>query len=310
MAIPATQLPQKAGRQGTALGASESGLFRLFLRRFLRNKLAVAGTMMLVALFLVSFLAPLLSPQAPDTMVLIDRLKPPGALNSETGAVYWLGTDGYGRDVLSRLLYGAQISLRIGFISVAISLTIGTLVGAMAGYYGGLVDSSLMRAVDILLSIPRLPLLLTVLAFVGNSIWLIMVILGATAWMGTARLVRGEVLTLKQRDFVEAARAMGATDTRLIAKHMIPNLFHVLIVTATFGVAGAMLTEAGLSYLGIGVQPPTPSWGNMLFESQPYLRMAWWTSVWPGLAIFFSMLAFYFVGDGLRDALDPRLKDM
>jgi peptide/nickel transport system permease protein len=296
--------------QGPPVSQQEFSFPRVFARRFFRNKVAVFGAVMLVLLFTVSFLAPVLAPQAPEELVLRDRLKPPGHVNSQTGQVYWLGTDGYGRDMLSRLLHGAQISLRIGFISVAISLTLGTLVGAVSGYYGGFVDNALMRLVDILLCIPRLPLLLTTLAFIGNSIWLIMFVLGITAWMGTARLVRGEILSLKRREFVEAAHAMGARDARILVRHMLPNLLHVLIVTATFGVAGAMLTEAGLSYLGIGVQPPTPSWGNMLFDNQAYLRVAWWTCVWPGLSIFFAMLAFYFVGDGLRDALDPRMKDL
>lgn len=310
MAAPVLAARQSGGPRESDAGTQEFSFLRIFIRRFRKNRLAVLGAGMLAVLFAVSFLAPMLAPQAPDTLILGDRLKPPGFINTETGMTYWMGTDGYGRDILSRLLYGAQISLRIGFISVGISLTLGTLVGALAGYYGGLVDNVLMRLVDILLCIPRLPLLLTILAFVGNSIWLIMFVLGITAWMGTARLVRGEVLSLKRREYVEAAHAMGATDLRIMVRHMLPNLFHVLIVTATFGVAGAMLTEAGLSYLGIGVQPPTPSWGNMLFDNQSYLRFAWWTCVWPGLAIFFAMLAFYFMGDGLRDALDPRLKDV
>jgi peptide/nickel transport system permease protein len=295
--------------QGPSESQKEMSWSRIFWRRFRKNKLAMIGLIMLVALFAVAIFAPVIAPQERDSLILSVRLKPPMTINPETGQRYWLGTDQYGRDVLTRLLHGSRISLTIGFISTAVALTMGLLVGSVAGYYGGWIDSVLMRLVDVLLSIPTLPLLLTVLAFVGNSIWLIMFVIGITSWMGVARLVRGEILSIKQRDFVEAAKAMGAPDMRIIFKHIAPNLFHVLIVNATLRVAGAMLTEAILSYLGIGVQPPIPSWGNMLYEHQNYLRNAPWTNIWPGVAIFVSMLAFYFVGDGLRDALDPRLKD-
>lgn len=295
--------------QGPPESAKELTWSRIFWRRYRKNKLALLGLGMLFVLFSVAILAPVIAPQERDELILATRLKPPGTVNPETGQTYFLGTDQYGRDILSRLIHASRISLTIGFISTGVALTMGLLVGAIAGYYGGWIDNVLMRLVDVLLSIPTLPLLLTVLAFVGNSIALIMFILGITSWMSVARLVRGEILSIKQRDFVEAARAMGAPDLRIIFRHIAPNLFHVLIVNATLRVAGAMLTEATLSYLGIGVQPPTPSWGNMLYEHQSYLRIASWTSIWPGMAIFVSMLAFYFVGDGLRDALDPRLKE-
>jgi peptide/nickel transport system permease protein len=295
--------------QGPAEYQEQKTWLRIFLSRFKRNKLAVAGSIMLVVLFSVALLAPVLAPQDRDYIQLVQGLKPPGTLNPETGTPYYLGTDRYGRDLLSRLIYASRISLTIGFISMSISLVLGLLVGSIAGYYGGMIDSLLMRLVDILLCLPTLPLLLTILAFVGNSIWLIMVVLGVTSWMSVARLVRGEILSIKARDYVEAARALGASDVRIIGRHIVPNLFHVLIVSATLRVASAMLVEASLSYLGIGVQPPTPSWGNMLYENQAYLRRAWWPAVFPGLCIFFSMLAFYFTGDGLRDSLDPRLKE-
>jgi peptide/nickel transport system permease protein len=284
---------------------------RLFWRRFRKNKLALIGSVMLVILFSVAILAPVIAPQDRDAMVLAARLKPPGFVNPQTQEVYWLGTDQFGRDMASRLIYAARISLSIGFVTVGVSMSIGLIVGSLAGYYGGLIDQILMRIVDVLLSIPVLPLLLTILALVGNSIYLIMFVIGITSWMGTARLVRGEMLSLKQRDFVQAARATGASDLRIMMKHIIPNLVHLLIVSGTLSVAGAMLVEATLSYLGIGVQPPIPSWGNMLFEHQnyQYLRTALWTNLLPGSAIFLSVLAFYFVGDGLRDALDPRLKE-
>lgn len=296
--------------QGPPAGSKEQTWLRIFWRRFRRNKLALLGSVMLIVLFAIAILAPVLTPHDRDAMVLSSRLKPPGFVSKE-GHVYLLGTDQYGRDLATRLMYGARISLTIGFISAGVSLSVGLVIGSIAGYYGGWIDNMLMRLVDILLSIPTLPLLLTILAFVGNSIWLIIFVLGITSWMGAARLVRGEILSIKQRDFVEAARAMGAPDFRIIFRHIAPNLFHVLIVSATLRVAATMLTEATLSYLGIGVQPPTPSWGNILYEHQnyQYLRTALWTNIYPGLAIFMAMLAFYFVGDGLRDALDPRLKE-
>lgn len=283
-------------------------LFRVFLRRFMKNKLAVAGACLLMVLFAVSIAAPILSPMPPEHIILADRLKSPGTLNAETGQEYLLGTDSYGRDILSRILYGSQISLRIGFISMSIAVLVGTIIGAVAGFYGRWVDSILMRLTDIVISMPTLVLLIVIIAFVGRSIELLMAVIGLTSWPGVARLVRGEILSLRERDYVHAARAAGAPDARIIIKHMLPNVFTVLIVTATFRVANAMLTEAILSFLGIGVQPPTPSWGNMLYESQHYLRQAWWASTFPGLAIFISLLCFYSVGDGLRDALDPRLR--
>lgn len=306
-----TNLPPQGSLRGLPVAAAEKTPWSLFWRRFSRNKLALVGSLMLLVLFTVALLAPWIAPQDRDAIHLVMRLKPPGTVNPETGAHYWLGTDLYGRDMLTRLIYGARISLTIGFISSSVALTVGLFVGSIAGFYGGWGDGILMRIVDIFLSIPVLPLLLTVLVFLGNSIWLIMVVLGLTSWMSTARIVRAEILSIKQRDFVDAARAMGAPDWRIMVKHIAPNLFHVLIVSATLRVANAMLAEATLSYLGIGVQPPIPSWGNMLYDHQnyQYLRTAVWTQIYPGIAIFLSMLAFYFVGDGLRDALDPRLKE-
>lgn len=307
MAVPAIG---GAPLQGPAEHQAHRTWFQIFLRRFVKNKLAVVGALMLAVLFSVAIFAPVVAPQERDAIQLPMRLKAPGAINPDTKQPYLLGTDSYGRDLLSRLIHGSRISLSIGFIAMGISLGLGVIVGSIAGYYGGWIDSVLMRFVDILLCIPTIPLLLTILAFVGNSIWLIMVVLGIFSWMGGARLVRGEILSIKRRDFVQAAQAMGAPDGRIMLRHILPNLLHVLIVSATLRVANAMLTEASLSYLGIGVQPPVPSWGNMLYENQQYMRVAWWTVVYPGACIFFAMLAFYFVGDGLRDALDPRLKDM
>ena len=307
----ATKMKAKAPHQGPAETPQAQSWLWIFWRRFRKNRLAVLGAALLLLFVIMAVFAPVLAPQERDALNLAMRLKPPGTLNPETGQRYLLGTDLYGRDLLSRLIWGARISLSVGFISAGVALTIGLLVGAVAGFYGGWIDNVLMRLVDILIAIPTLPLLLTVLAFVGNSIWLIMFIIGATSWMGTARLVRGNILSIKEHDFVEAARALGAGDARIIFKHIAPNLFHVLIVSVILRIANGMLTEATLSYLGIGVQPPTPSWGNMLYDHQnyQYLRTALWTNIYPGLAIFLAVLAFNFVGDGLRDALDPRLKE-
>jgi peptide/nickel transport system permease protein len=295
--------------QGPAESQAQKSWTQIFIRRFKKNRLAVFGLILLSLMVFMAVFAKFLAPADPAAMDLTMRLKPPGTVNPTTGFRYILGTDTYGRDMLSRIIWGSQISLYVGVLSTVVSLTIGTLVGSVAGFYGGWVDAVLMRLVDILLSIPTLPLLLFVLAVIGNSITLIIGTLAATSWMVTARLVRGEILSIRQRDFVEAARAMGAKDARIMFKHILPNLFHILMVSATLRVASTMLTEASLSFLGIGVQPPTPSWGNILYEHITYMRQAFWTQFWPGLAIFLTALSIYFLGDGLRDALDPRMKD-
>ena len=220
-----------------------------------------------------------------------------------------LGTDDLGRDVLVRMLYGARISLLVGFVAVGISCLIGIVFGALAGYYGGWVDSLIMRFVDIMLCFPTFFLILAVIAFLDPSIWNIMIVIGLTSWMGVARLIRAEFLSLRQRDFVLAAQALGASDVRLIFRHVLPNAMSPVLVSATLGVAGAILTESALSFLGIGVQPPTPSWGNMLIVGKQTLGSAWWLSVFPGLAILITVLGYNLLGEGIRDALDPRLRE-
>ncbi len=220
-----------------------------------------------------------------------------------------LGTDDLGRSVFVRMLYGARISLLVGFVAVGISTLIGIFFGALAGYYGSWVDTVIMRFVDIMLCFPTFFLILAVIAFLDPSIWNIMIVIGLTSWMGVARLIRAEFLSLRQRDFVLAARALGCSDMRLIFRHILPNAMSPVLVSATLGVAGAILTESALSFLGIGVQPPTPSWGNMLIVGKQTLGSAWWLSVFPGLAILLTVLGYNLLGEGIRDALDPRLKE-
>lgn len=222
-----------------------------------------------------------------------------------------LGTDKAGRDMLSRLIYGAQISLIVGIVAELINLLIGVLIGAAAGFYGGRIDNFLMRITDIFFAFPSLLLAIAILAAIEKpGLWNIFIALGVTGWTPIARIVRGQVLAVKENEFIQAARAQGASDFRLISTHIMPNSVAPIIVVATLGVAGNILGEAGLSFLGLGIQAPAPSWGNMLSEGRSAIDTAWWVSLLPGLCIVFTVLGFNLLGDGLRDALDPRLKQM
>ena len=272
-----------------------------FWYRFSKNHLAVAGSAVVVLLFALSILAPWISPYDPAAIDLKNILQPPSAQ-------HWFGTDQLGRDVLSRMIWGAQISLKVGFVSTGIAIFIGTILGAVAGYYGRWVDAVIMRFVDIMLCFPTFFLILAVIAFLEPSIWNIMVIIGATGWMGITRLVRADFISLKERDFVQAARVIGAGDARIIFIHVLPNCMASVLVAATLGVAGAILTESALSFLGIGVQPPTPSWGNILTAGKDNIDIAWWLSLYPGLAILVTVLGYNMLGEGIRDSLDPRLR--
>ncbi len=272
-------------------------------RHFRRNELAMIGLGMIFVLYLVALLAPFLAPYDPIRQENITQ-----TAFLQPSLAHWFGTDRFGRDVFSRVLYGARISLAIGFIAVAISVTLGTFIGAIAGYFGAKTDAVLMRFTDMVLAFPRLVLLIMIVALFTPSLELIIGVLGLTQWPGTTRIVRGEVLSLREREFIQAARALGMGRLRIILRHLIPNVLAPVIVTATLGIGNTIVLEAGLSFLGLGVQPPTPSWGNMVADGRQTLINAWWVATMPGLAIVFTVLAFNLVGDGLRDALDPRLR--
>ncbi len=273
-----------------------------FVRRFFRDKVAVTGLILVIAVFIVAIFAPYIAPYPPDAIDPSHPLQPPSIHHI-------MGTDSLGRDVFSRMVYGARVSLLVGFVAVGISTLIGTILGAIAGYYGGWVDTIIMRFVDIMLCFPTFFLILAVIAFLNPGIINIMVVIGLTSWMGVARLVRAEFLKLKSQEFTQAVVAVGARDLRIIFKHILPNAMAPVLVAATLGVAGAVLTESALSFLGLGVQPPTPSWGNILAEGKDNIEIAWWLSFYPGLAILITVLGYNLVGEGIRDAIDPRLKD-
>lgn len=273
------------------------------LRRFMRHRLAVLGLAILTALILVAIFAPQLSPHDPN---YID----PVSMDDMPSAEHPLGLDMVGRDVLSRVIHASRISLSVGVVAVTIYVMIGTMLGSIAGFYGGKVDIALTRLADMFLSFPQIMLILVIVSVIGPSIWNIMVVLGLLGWPPIFRIVRGQFLSLREQDFVQAGRAMGARDGRLIFKHILPNSMGPILVSATFGTATAILTEASLSFLGLGVQPPQASWGNLLIDAQSItvIESMPWLWVPPGAMIFLSVLAINFVGDGLRDALDPRLK--
>ncbi len=275
---------------------------REFWGRLQRNRMAMTGLILVLGLFVVSIFAPWLAPYDPNQIDLKQVLMSPSH-------AHLLGTDTLGRDVLSRIIYGARVSLKVGFVAVGLATLIGLLVGAVAGYYGGWVDAILMRLVDLMLCFPTFFLILAVIAILQPSIYNIMAVIGLTSWMGVARLVRAEFLSLREREFVTAARALGASDTRLILRHMLPNALAPVMVSATLGVAGAILTESALSFLGLGVQPPTPSWGNILTAGKDNIEIAWWLSVFPGLAILVTVMSYNLLGEGIREAIDPRLKE-
>jgi len=263
------------------------------------NPLLWSGGAIVITVALLALLAPWVAPFDPVAIHVQEMLLPPSWQ-------HWCGTDGLGRDVFSRMLYGARVSLAVGFVAVGIAMLIGTALGALAGYSAGRTDSVVMRATDMVLCFPTFFLILAVIAFLEPSIWNIMIVIGLTSWMGVARLVRAEFLSLRHREFVLAARALGTSGWRLVAAYFLPNAAGPLVVSSVLGVAGAVLIESGLSFLGLGVQPPDPSWGNMLTDGKDNIQIAWWLSLYPGLAILITVLGYNLLGEGLRDWLDPR----
>ncbi len=319
----------------------------LVARQFRRNRLAMLGLALILFLFAVALFAPFLAGEVPlylvkdgqtfwfpniidheelkgidfsrwtpgptDTVVmpLIPHAPERSDLRARVqgpSANHWFGTDDRGRDVLSRMIWGTRISMSIGFVSVGIAILIGIVLGAIAGFYGGFVDTILQRLVEIVMCFPTFVLILSLIAFLPPSIYNIMIAIGLTGWTGVARLVRGEFFRLRESDFAVAARATGLSDSRVMFRHLLPNALSPVLVSATFGVAGAILTESALSFLGFGAPPPTPSWGELLSQSQRFVDRAWWLVTFPGLAIFLTVTAFNLVGEGLRDAMDPRLR--
>lgn len=340
--------PPVADRADLSARQRKQGYWRIVVRQYRHNALGVGALVFLVGLSAVALFAPFIAggkpihlvmdgktylfpnlidyadlrkvqfdrwqprdgdrsvwplvPFAPERSNLRNRLSPPDR-------VHWLGTDDRGRDVLSRLVWGTRVSISIGFVAVGISLAIGIVLGSVAGYYGGIIDSIILRLIEVVLTFPTFFLILAVIAFLPPSIYSIMIVIGLLGWTGIARLVRGEFLKLRDSDFCTAARASGLSDCRIIFRHLLPNALTPVWVSATFGVAGAILVESSLSFLGFGPPPPTPSWGEILAQSQSFLhRGAWWLVVYPGLSIFVTVTAFNLVGEGLRDAMDPRLR--
>lgn len=269
------------------------------MKRALSNPLAFSGFVIIAAVMLFAAFAPLIAPFDPEAINVKAILLPPST-------THWMGTDGLGRDVFSRMLFGARVSLMVGIVAVGIATVIGIILGSISGYYRGWVDVFIMRLVDVMLSIPTFFLILAVIAFLTPSIWNIMIVIGLTSWMGVTRLVRAEFLSLRGREFVMASQTLGAHDGRLIFKHLLPNSLTPIIVSSVLGVASAVLVESGLSFLGLGVQAPQSSWGNILTDGKEYIEFAWWLSLFPGLAILITVLGYNLLGEGLRDALDPR----
>jgi len=268
-------------------------------KTFSNNKLAVAGLLTIIILALLAIFAVKIVPYEPSAQNILQRLQGPSL-------THLLGTDDLGRDVCSRVIYGTRISLSVGFIAVGIAVLLGILFGAVAGFYGGWIDSVIMRFVDIMFCFPTFFLILMIIAVLGPNIYNVMIVIGLTSWPGIARLVRGEILSVKEREYVYAARAIGASDIRIIFRHILPNALAPVLVTATLGIADAILIESGLSFLGLGVQPPMPSWGNILTAGKDYIEYAWWLTLFPGLMILITILAYNLVGEGIREIVDPK----
>jgi peptide/nickel transport system permease protein len=296
---PLAPAPAVGAALAVAPGRRARGVWTIAWERFRRHRLALAGLGVIALLVLLTLLAPVIAPYEPNATDLSSMLEGPSRAHP-------MGTDELGRDLFARILYGGRVSLAVGVLAVALAITIGTTAGALAGYYGGWLDNVLMRFVDFMISLPSLFVLILLATLFGTTPATIVLVIGGLRWMGTSRLVRGSFLSLREREFVEAARCLGASPGRIILRHILPNAVGPIIVAATLGVSGAIITESSLSYLGLGIQPPMASWGNMLRNAQDQMVRAPWTAIFPGLMIFATVLSMNYVGDGLRDALDPR----
>jgi len=332
MTVPAAQMDNI---KAEAITIEERSPFQVVMMRFVKHRLAMVSMAVMILIFIVTILAPYITTYKVDELNVNNYFLPFGSVDEDTGRVHYLGTDNIGRDYFSRLIYAGRISLTVALLSVLISETIGILVGAVSGFYGGWIDSVLMRFVEFMLTIPTLPLLLiissmllrnenlipipeSVLKVVGDIMLLgpkdarnailIVIVLAGFGWLSSAQLMRGTILSLREQTFVEASRSLGATDVWIIFKHMIPNAMAPIIVDASLGLAGFVVAEAALAFLGFGIQDPIPTWGNMLSATQQYMFDKPWLPLVPGLPIFICSLCFNYIGDGLRDALDPRLK--
>ncbi|MEP7198642.1 MAG: nickel transporter permease [Chloroflexota bacterium] len=277
------------------------GQLAIIMRQLRRNRGALIGLILVVLEVIISLTAQWIAPYDPLDQVVTDALRPPSL-------EHWMGTDDVGRDILSRIIHGSQISLRVGLISVSIAGVVGVLLGMTAGYYGKWFDDVVMRLIDILLAFPGILLALTIIAILGPGLFNVMIAVGIGAIPSYTRVARGSTLSVRERDYVMSARVVGCSDARIILRYILPNVLPSIVVLATLGVAGAILTASGLSFLGLGAQPPAPEWGAMLTSGRTYLRQAWWFATFPGLAIMLTVLCINLFGDGLRDALDPKLR--
>jgi peptide/nickel transport system permease protein len=297
-----TQATTRAASPAVDFRRSE-GLWKLAFRRFLKHRVGVVSTVVLILIVGVIVFGPM-------TFVTEDSaFRPqPALINAPPSAQHWFGTDEVGRDIFARTVYGGRISLLVGLLAMLVGITFGTLLGSLAGYFGGTLDGIIMRFTDVMLSIPGIFLIIALSVFMGPSLKTIILAIGFLNWMSVARIVRALFLTLKEQDFVLAAHCIGAQDTRIMWSHILPNAMAPVVVAATLTVGSAILTETAVSYLGLGIQPPTPSWGNMLKNAQVLIWSAPWVAIFPGMMIFFTTLCINFMGDALRDALDPRMQ--
>ncbi len=277
-------------------------MWKILFTRFIKNKLAIIGALVILFLMVIAITAPMISPYDPTEQDIAHRLEAPSFK-------HFFGTDELGRDVFSRVIYGTRISLLVGFVATGIAIFIGIVLGLSSGYFGGFVDTIIMRLVDIFLCIPTFFLILMVIAFLKPSIWNVMIVIGITGWPALTRMIRSECLSIKEREFIQSARVLGLSNKRIMFVHLLPNVLVPILVSATLGIGGAILTESALSFLGLGVQPPTPSWGNILTSGKDYINYAWWLSLFPGFAILVTVLAYNLLGESLRDVFDPRMNE-